>query len=67
MKNQGENKSRSNAFHQFILNIANLIGPLYIFHFLLNNIYILIQKESANNSYFTIWSMQLHARTCSYA
>ena len=39
MKNQGENKSRNNAFdsHEFIHYIADLIRPLSIFHILLSN------------------------------
>ena len=34
MKNQGEKKNRNNTFdfHQFIHYIADLIGPLSIFH-----------------------------------
>ena len=44
MKNQGENKSRNNAFYsrEFIYFIADLIGPLSIFHILLSSIYIYI-------------------------
>ena len=40
MKNQGENKSRNNTFDSldFIHFTADLIGPLYTFHVLLNNI-----------------------------
>ena len=40
MKNQGENKNRNNTFHfhDFIHFIADLIGPLSIFHILLCNI-----------------------------
>ena len=40
MKNQGENKNRNNTFHfhDFIHFIADLIGPLSIFHVLLCNI-----------------------------
>ena len=44
MQNQGENKNRNNTFysHEFIRFIADLIGPLSIFHILLSNIYIYI-------------------------
>ena len=54
MKNQGENKNRSNEFHEFIHYIADLISPLHICHFSLSNTYILIQKERINNSGFGI-------------
>ena len=40
MKNQGENKSKINELHDYIHYIANLIGPFYIFCFLLSNTYI---------------------------
>ena len=44
MKNQGENNNRNNTIypHDFIHFIADLIGPLSIFHILLSNIYIYI-------------------------
>ena len=44
MKSQDENKNRNNAFdsHEFIHYIADLIGPLSIFHILLSEIYIYI-------------------------
>ena len=40
MKYQDENKNRNNIFdsHEFINFSADLIGPLCIFHILLNNI-----------------------------
>ena len=40
MKTQGESKKRNNAFNspEIIHFTVDLIGPLYIFHILLNNI-----------------------------
>ena len=40
MKDQGENKNRSNEFHEFIHYLDNLIRPLYICQFSLRNKYI---------------------------
>ena len=47
MKNQGENNNRNNTIypHDFIHFIADLIGPLSIFHILLSNIYIYIDID----------------------
>ena len=40
MKNQGENKNRSKESPEFIHFIADMTGPLHIFHFSLSNTYI---------------------------
>ena len=40
MKTQGENKNKSNEFHEFIRYIADLVRLLYIFHFSLTNVYL---------------------------
>ena len=48
MKNQDENKIRSNEFSEFIPYITNLIGSLYISHFPLSNTYIFDPKREYN-------------------
>ena len=40
MKNQSENKNRSKVSPEFIHFIADMTGPLHIFHFSLSNTYI---------------------------
>ena len=44
MKNQGENKKWNNTFdsHEFIDFIADMIGPLFIFHIIYIYIYMYI-------------------------
>ena len=48
MKNRGENKNRNNESYEFIQYIADLIGPLHIFHFSLSNTYISDPKKEYN-------------------
>ena len=47
-KNKGKNKNRSNLSHELIHYIADLIGPLYIFHFSFGNTYISDPKIEYN-------------------
>ena len=49
MKNQTENRNRSNEFREFIHYIAGLIGPSYICHFSLSNTNISdLEREDYN-------------------
>ena len=49
IKNQRENKNKNNTFycHEFIHFIADLIGPLSIFHILLSNKYFDVFTKSS--------------------
>ena len=47
MKNQGENKNRNNTFDslEFIHFTADLIGPLYIFSYLIEQHFMKFWKD----------------------